>query len=169
MSDHLELMRDVGKEFPTIQEPELYRSARIWHCKYRSLQPLRLFAGLVKLEIATFPDASLEVLSPIRGLQLLHIVHLPGVSSLEPLAALVKLRKVSLETLPSWDSSNRVTTVESLRPLASLPALEELELFGVVPVSKDIGELFESKSLKRVSISKYPKVQERRLRERFAA
>ena len=62
-----------------------------------------------------------------------------------------------------------MTIVESLEPIANLPSLQELELFGVVPASREVGELFKSSSLVSVRVSKYPKSQVQRLGERFQA
>jgi len=169
MTTHLELMRDSSKEFPEIAAPAPYLTARIWHCRYSSFTRLSACVNLQKLAIATFPEESFEVLSGLVNLETLEIVHLPRVSNLVHLAQLQKLRRLSLETLPSWDASSRVTVVDSLAPIAALPVLEELELFGVIPQSREVGELMASRSLRHVRVSKFPKAEQEKLRERFAA
>jgi len=166
---HLALTRDKAKVFPVVEDPASYLSARIWHCGYRNLEPLRNFSSLQKLEIATYPDASFDILSDLVALHTLEVVHLPRVTSLSPLAQLMNLRRLSLRTLPSWDASGKVTIVDSLAPIAALPVLEELELFGVVPEERRIDALLGSKSLRHVRVSKYPKPEEQRLRATFAA
>ena len=130
---HLELMRDRDRDFPVAAIPNGLRSLRAWHCKYRSLQPIADLRTLEGLEIATFPDDTLEVIADLSRLRYLHIIHLPLVSDLAPLAALKSLVTLRLATLPSWDASGKLTVVSSLEPLAELPDLRHVELFGVVP------------------------------------
>jgi len=166
---HLALTRDKAKAFPVVSDPASYTSARIWHCSYRTLAPLQGFSSLQKLEIATYPDLSFDILSGLISLRTLQVVHLPHISSLLPLARLTNLLRLSLSTLPSWDASGKVTIVESLAPLAVLPVLEGLELFGVVPKDRRVDALLNSKTLKYVRVSKYPKPEEQRLRATFAA
>jgi hypothetical protein len=164
---HLELMRKKERVFPAIPEPESVTSARIWYCNYASLAPLSQFTNLQNLAIAGYPDSTFEPLGLLGMLESLEIVHLPNIKSLSPLMSLTKLRKLSLSTLPSWDSSGKLTVVESLEPIAEIPLLEELSLFGVVPESRSVDALFKSKSLKRVHVSKYPKLEKQRISERY--
>jgi hypothetical protein len=89
---------------------------------------------------------------------------MPKVSDLEPLRALAGLRRLSLATLPSWDSSGKVTEAASLAPIASLSRLEELELFGVVPPDGRVDELLTIASLRQARLSKYRKSEIERLR-----
>lgn len=51
----------------------------------------------------------------------------------------------------------------SLAPLAALPSLEELELFGVVPTSRMADELLTSRSLRRVQLSKFRRGEEEKV------
>lgn len=37
---HLELMRNPADDFPEVLAPEGTTTARVWHCRYRSLAPL---------------------------------------------------------------------------------------------------------------------------------
>lgn len=62
---HLELMRDKRKLFPDIASPKRFVTARVWHCRYETLAPLESLTALEGLDIATYPDASLE---PLAGL-----------------------------------------------------------------------------------------------------
>ncbi len=168
---HLELLREKAREFPDVKDPTSYSTARIWHCRYGTLKPVGALTGLRKLTIATYPDQSLAILSGLVKLQDLEIIHLPGVKSLTPLASLTALRKLALRTLPSWDASGKKTVVESLAPISQLPMLEELELIGVVPESGKVDDLLGacSNNLRRVKVSKYPKLEQERIRARFAA
>ena len=159
----LDLMRDAAREFPQVDDPAAVTSIRVWHCKYRTLSPLSRMVNLQKVTIATFPDGSLELLAPLTDLEELQIIHLPAVSDLAPLAELMKLRRLRLATLPGWDSSGKVTEVASLAPIAALPALEEVELFGVVPPGRRVDDLLASTSLRRVRVSKYPRREIARL------
>lgn len=156
-------MRDGAREFPEVPDPEAVTSARVWHCKYRTLAPLAALVNLRALSIATYPDASLELLASLEALEELEIMHLPAIRDLDPLSALKGLRRLRLATLPSWDSSGKVTEVVSLAPIAELPVLEELELFGVVPPDRTVDDLLTSVSLRRVQLSKYPKRERDRL------
>ncbi|MBU1413880.1 hypothetical protein KKC22_20385, partial [Myxococcota bacterium] len=149
-------MRQKEISFPEVAVPDSVTSARIWHCRYKSLIPLSQMVNLRELVIASYPDSTLELLAGLVKLERLEIVHLPKIRSLSPLSALRKLKQLSLSTLPSWDSSGKVTVVESLQPVAELPELEELSLFGVLPESKSIEHLLLSKTLRRVRVSKYP-------------
>jgi len=166
---HIELMRDGAHRFPKISAPLDVTSARIWHCKYESLEALSQFTNLRSLVVASYPDSTLELLSGLTDLASLEILHLPQVTSLEPLSQLQNLRKLSLRTLPSWDASSKVTAVASLAPLAALPVLEELELLGVVPESRLVDDLFRCRSLVRVRLSRYPAREQQRVHEQFAA
>jgi hypothetical protein len=168
---HLELLRDKGRTFPEIQNPMEYASAKIWHCAYRTLEPLRSFRNLRTLSIASYPDKTLEILSGLVFLEGLEILHFPKVTTLSPISALAGLRKLSLQTLPSWDASGRKIIVESLAPIANLPSLEELELLGVVPESKTVDDPLSCRStvLRRVRVSQYTARETKRVRERFPA
>lgn len=156
MTDHLELMRDRAKTFPSLDAPTLFTSARVWHCSYITLAPLAAMTGLLRLEIATYPDDSLSPLTGLSRLEELSIVHLPNVTDLSPLQELKQLRRLQLMTLPSWDASGQVTTVRSLQPLTTLPLLEEVNLFGVVPADPVVDDLLACVALRRARVSKFP-------------
>jgi hypothetical protein len=89
-------------------------------------------------------------------LQYLCIIHLPNVSDLSPLVSLQNLESLSLETLPSWDSSGKRTVVNSLAPLCQLPRLKHLSLFGVVPPDMSLAPIERCASLVSGRFSKYP-------------
>lgn len=130
---HLELMRDERREFPEVAKPEVIVTARVWHCKYRSLAPLARLVTLEGAAIASFPDPTFELIAGLQHLRHLAVVHLPKVTDLAPIASLSSLEVLSLATLPSWDASGKRTLVRTLRPLAALPRLRHLELLGVIP------------------------------------
>lgn len=144
---HLEMMRDAARDMPAVVAPGLYESARIWHCKYRTLVPLAQLTELRALSIATVPDADLSFLVNLRKLEWLSLLHLPKVSELAPLAELKNLKFLSLETLPSWDSSRKRTVVRSLEPLQALANLEHLSLFGVITADKSLAPLEQCRNL----------------------
>lgn len=138
---------------------------RVWHCKYGSLRELSSFPNLSTLVIATFPDADLEVLGTLSRLRDLSILHLPNITSLDPIRTLRDLEVLRLHTLPSWDSSGKKTVVESLAPVASLPRLRHLELFGVVPRDGSLRELEGHPSLQTARFHKYAKKEKERFYE----
>jgi hypothetical protein len=154
--EHLALMRDPARKFPPVADRDAVRRATIWHCRYTSLAPLAELQHLEQLVIATFPDASLEFLGRLEQLRYLRIVHMPNVSDIEPLARLTQLTSLSLSTLPSWDASGKTTTVRSLEPLAALPALAHLELFGVCPPDKSLAPLQKCRHLQTARFAHYP-------------
>src|SRR4051812_35241726 len=160
-----DLMRDKAKAMPSDPDGAEVRALRVWHCNYGSLAPVVQYPNLTTLVVATYPDADLEPLASLNGLEYLSLLHLPRVTDLAPLAQLTSLRTVRLATLPSWDSSGKVTEVDSLRPLALLPGLAHLELFGVRPASESLRDLEDAKGLISVRVSKYPKAEVARFRD----
>jgi hypothetical protein len=156
---HVELMRDTATTMPSVDTSA--KSLRIWHCRYKTLSPVGDLLKLRTLVIATYPDESLDLLRPLRDLRQLHILHMPKVRDLSPLAALERLEFLSLATLPSWDPSGKVTEVVSLEPIARLPALRYLGLFGVVPKPKSLAALTRCRHLMAARFSKYPKAEVR--------
>lgn len=154
---HLDLIRDPARKFPSVADPELVRSARIWHCKYKSLVPLGALHNLEELVIATFPDESFEFLGKLSELRFLQILHMPKICDISPLSRLQRLTTLSLSTLPSWDASRKTTTVHSLDPLAHLPQLTHLELLGVCPPDKSLLSLERCKHLQTTRVSQYPR------------
>ena len=156
MKGHLELIRDPARTFPSVADPDTVRQATIWHCRYSSLAPLAELRQLERLVIATLPDASLEFLGRLEQLRYLRIMHMPKVSDIEPLAGLTQLTSLSLSTLPGWDASGKTTTIRSLEPLAAMPALAHLELFGICPPDKSLAPLEKCKHLRTACVSRYP-------------
>ena len=161
--DVLDLMRDSASELPVPAQPEGVTALRVWHCKYRTLEPLGRFQNLETLVVATWPDSTLDVLAGLDSLTYLSLHHLPKVTDLAPLAHLQNLTTLCLHTLPSWDSSGKKTVVRSLEPLALLPSLHHLELFGVVPEDGSLRALEAASGLESVRVHKYA----RRERDRF--
>jgi hypothetical protein len=102
---HLDLVDDKAKTFPSISKPESYTTARIWRCRYASLEPIALFTSLESLKVFVYPDETLEPIAGLRRLEVLEITHLPRVTDIRPLAGLKGLRHLTLATLPSWDAS----------------------------------------------------------------
>lgn len=153
----VEYIRDGARSLPAPPAPSEVTALRVWHCKYKSLEVLSVFENLATLVIATYPDADLEPLVGLRKLEYLSIMHMPKVSDLAPLSKLQKLATLRLSTLPSWDSSGKQTMVRSLAPLAELPALTHLELFGVVPEDGSLDDLENCPSLETLRVNKYPK------------
>jgi hypothetical protein len=154
---HLDLIRDTRRAFPHLEAPASVRTGRIWHCKYKTLRPLADLSHLKTLVIATYPDASLDIVGGLRYLSYLSILHLPKVHDLLPLASLDNLETLSLATLPSWDVSGKKQLVSSIEPLAQLPRLKHLELFGVVPRDHSLAVLESCQALRSARFSKFPK------------
>lgn len=160
-----DLMRDRASVMPRDPFAANVTALRVWQCSYDSLVPVEQYPNLRTLVVASYPDADLSPLGHLEGLEYLRLMHLPRVHDLAPLASLRQLVTVRLETLPSWDSSGKVTVVDSLRPLALLPNLAHLELFGVRPPTKSLQDLEEAPALASLRVSKYPKAEIARFRE----
>lgn len=155
-----DLMRDKSKTLPADPDAALVQALRVWHCKYASLTSIgQHYRNLETLVVASYPDRDLEPIGSLSRLKYLSVLHMPGVTDLAPLGRLTNVRTLRLSTLPSWDSSGKVTEVISLRPLALPPNLKHLELFGIRPASKSLHELEEAPALVSVRLSKYPKAE----------
>ena len=153
---HLELMRDEARVLPLPSNPLDVTSARIWHCKFRSLDGLGELSSLQTLVIATFPGESFEPISALDGLRYLSVLHFPRGTDLTPLSKLAALETLSLRSLPSWDASGKVLEVASLRPLASLARLRHVELLGVRPRAHGLDPLTSLPVLESARISQFP-------------
>jgi hypothetical protein len=153
---HVEFMRDEARQMPLIPDPLSVESLKIWHCKYKTLAPIAACGNLKTLTIASYPDETLNLLGPFRDLKVLHILHLPKIHDLTPLRQLSALVSLSLETSPGWDASGKQTQVLSLEPVASLPQLQHLQLFGVVPRDKSLSALEFCESLVTARFQGYP-------------
>jgi hypothetical protein len=154
---HLDLMRDATRAFPPVADPASIRSARIWHCKYRTLAPLAGLSNLEELVVAGFPDASFELLAGLGKLRFLSIMHMPLISDIAPLANLRQLTSLSLATLPGWDAAGKRTMIRSLEPLTAIPALAQLELIGILPPDKSLRPLQQCRHLRTARIAHYPR------------
>jgi hypothetical protein len=162
---HLELMRDKAREFPAVREPLAVRSARVWHCGYRSLAALATFTNLETLVVATYPDDSFAPLGALEHLQYLRVLHFPRATDLSPVRKLQDLTSLSLASLPSWDASGKTLKVSSLAPIAQIHNLQHLELFGVCPSDRALTPLFKLAKLRSARFSKYPKAEVQRFYE----
>ena len=154
---------DRASTFPSVDDPHRYTSARIKSCRYETLAPLGAFTNLRSLEVSQYPDRTFEPLSTLVRLERLKIRHMPALEDLIGIESLTALHYLYLATLPSWDASGRVTVVRSLAPLADLPNLTTLRLFGVRPPDKRVDDLLRIGSLTDARISKYPRREIERL------
>ena len=109
--------------------------------------------NLVSLEVVDWLAPDFSALRPLVRLEQLHVRHMPRITDLEALSSLTSLRRLILETLPSWDGS-KVTQVDSLAPLRELP-LEEVNMFGVRPASKSVEDLLAIPTLRKARLSKF--------------
>ena len=154
----IDLLRDRSAKFPPIEQREQVQCLRIWHCKYKTLQPIAELQNLEELVIATFPDQTFQILASLRKLRYLRVLHMPKITSLQGLAELTGLESLALETSPSWDGK-RWTTVDSLEPIAAIPNLKHLQLFGVCPPDRSLIALEKLKSLQSARFSQYPQAE----------
>lgn len=148
----LELIRIKEKEFPKIENPHFYTEIKIWHCNYKSLEPIKHFVNARKIEIATFPNEKIDFIEGLQLLEYLYILHLPKLNSIQPLRNLKNLTELELSVLPSWDPSGKSSIIDSLEPLSTLDKLKNLSLFGVIPEDGNLICLAKCKSLVDVRI-----------------
>lgn len=153
---HVELMRSKERAFPALDDPQAIDTLRVWHCQFQSLKPIGALTRLKGLEIASFPDNSFEIFRSLTELTYLRILHMPKVEDISSLSSLSSLRSLSLSTLPSWDSSGKVTIVQSLDALGSLASLRHLELFGVRSSNESLAALERCPSLVSVRLNRFP-------------
>ncbi|MGJ4927433.1 hypothetical protein ACQR1I_19475 [Bradyrhizobium sp. HKCCYLS2038] len=158
-------VKDKSPAFPGIDNPDGITALKIWNFGFRSFSFLPSFSNLKQLAILAYPDAVFDPISQCQQLESVSICHFPGVCDLAPLGRLPNLTALSLATLPSWDASGKVQTVESLAPLAGLESLRHLELLGVCPDDRSLRPLQSCKTLKSLRCSKYPRKEVQRFYE----
>ena len=148
-------MRDASRTLVIEHPVDAIRSARVWHCKYRTLAPLASCAHLRTLVVGTYPDDNLRILESFPELRYLRILHMPKITNLDSISSLRRLDTLSLATAVEWDRRKRVQTVRSLEPIAALPSLRHLELFGIVDHTGSLRSLHGIPALKSARVSGY--------------
>lgn len=161
MPREVDIRGERGTEFPALDGPESITHARVIACRFERWDALGELVNLVSLEVVDWLAPDFNALRPLARLEQLHVRHMPRVTSLDALSSLTSLRRLILETLPSWDGS-KVTQVDSLSPLRDLP-LEEVNMFGVRPASKSIEDLLAIPTLKKARLSKFAAKEIRRI------
>ena len=159
-----DLVRDPARQFPKLDNRDAVTALRVWFCKYRSLSQVADFSNLETLVIAGYPGADFAPLAGLTGLRYLRILDFPKVRDLSPLAELPRLQTLRLATPPYWDSAGRALEVQSLAPLALIPELQHVELFGVRPPDQSLAPLETARALMTLRVSKYPKDEVARYR-----
>lgn len=153
---HLDLRRDTAKTFPKLADPESFTSLRVWHCKYRTLSPIKQLTNLRRVEIAGMPDDSLQVLASLKKLEWLSIRHLPRVRSLGPLAELTALKYLELRSTVDANQASPRTLVDSLLPLSRLPELVHLTLVEIGAFGEPLTVLERCRSLRSITVEGFP-------------
>jgi len=166
MPKEVDIRGDRARKFPLLEDPLSITHARVMACKFEDWAPIARLTNLVSLEVFDWLAPDFEPLRPLTRLVQLRVQHLPNVTRLDGLADLKSLRRLILETRPSWDGS-KVTQVESLGPLRGLP-LEEINMFGVRPVSKSVDDLLAIPSLRRARLSKFAAKEIKRINAMIA-
>jgi hypothetical protein len=162
----VEIRGDRSLEFPELDHADEITHARIVCCRFERWDEISRLQHLTSLEVIEWLGPSFDALRPLGELEQLHIHHMPHVTNLNALGDLQSLRRLILETRPSWDGS-RVTQVDSLEPLRSL-ALEEINMFGVRPASKAVDDLLAIPTLKTARLSKFAVPQIKRINAMIA-
>ena len=161
----LDLVRRDEASFPSIEQPQSVKRARIWNCKYSTLRSVSMLKNLEVLVILGYPDSTFEPIAGLSVLRHLAVTHFPHVADLAHLGNLQRLETLSLSSLPSWDTSGKVLAVNSLEPITRLKGLKHLELFGVRAPDKSLASLLKLPGLQSARFSKYSKVEKAKFYE----
>src|SRR5262249_54865505 len=116
----------------------------------RSLDGLEAFTALESLRVGLL---NIDSLAPVRGLSRLREFTLEGLKRLRdigPLGALPSLRFLQIARVGS--DYQDIVHIDSVRPLATAKALEEVVLDGVIIDDQDLTPLADLPSLRRVSV-----------------
>lgn len=148
------LVRDNSSVIPEI--PLSTQSLRIWACKYKSIAPIAQLRDLRELSIFAVKDDNFEFLAELSKLKYLSLIHAQNLKNVNFLNSLKDLEVLVLATSPSWDVKSKTITVESISPIANLPKLRCLELFGVTNSEKSLRDLLACTNIKFAKFSKYP-------------
>jgi hypothetical protein len=147
-------MRDRSGQGLSHDQPGRVLSLKVWYSRVADWTALEAFASLQTLEVAGYEHSDLEPVSSLCHLKELRLLHFPKVSNLSPLAKLSALENLALEFLPSYDASGKYLHVESLSPLAQLPKLRQLRIFGVRASDRSLHALSQITSLSTIHIGR---------------
>jgi len=97
---------------------------------------------------------NLNVLQEHQDIEALYLTHWYKIESLdlEPLALLQNLKYLYLGTSTSWDGTNKTLSVHSFEPIASLGALEMVQIIGVIPQIGRLSPFAQLPSLVKISV-----------------
>ncbi|MCY9656520.1 hypothetical protein P5G65_15670 [Paenibacillus chondroitinus] len=136
----LELIQKTQYDFDAALEDREIEALKIWNCKIKDYSKLNSLTKLTELEIFSF-DGTLDDMCNLRNLSKLRLIHMPKVNKLDKLGLLTNLQELSLESLPSWDSSGKTLVFDNLNPIGKLSNLKKLvimksiaEEFGLKPL-----------------------------------
>lgn len=96
----VDLVRDEASTLPLPDRPEAVTPCRIWHCRYDSLDGVRLLNNMETPVVASWPDETLKSLSGLSNLRYLYVLHMPRITDLTPLGRLRALETLRLATPP---------------------------------------------------------------------
>jgi len=147
-------MRDHSGQGLSHDQPDRVLSLKVWYSRVADWTALEVFTNLHTLEVAGYDHSNFEPVSSLYRLKELRLLHFPKVSSLSPLANLNALENLALESLPSYDASGKFLNVESFSPLAQLPKLRQLRIFGVRACDRSLHALSQMVSLSTIHIGR---------------
>ena len=110
------------------------------------------------IEIATYPNSSLEFIGNISKVKSLRIIHLPRVNDISPLSKLELLEILELKILPSY---NKLQHIATLKPLQNLSNLRSLALRGIFVDDGSLQPLLSCPRLDEFHCGNYFSIQER--------
>jgi hypothetical protein len=101
-------------------------------------------------------------------LKSLRLTHFPKLRALAGLERLAMLEELTLESVPSYDTSGKYLVVDSLGPIASLKKLRVLRMYGVKAADASLAPLLECGALSRVEVGRgFPSAEYEKLRHAF--
>ncbi len=139
----LELMHKTQLEFDEAIKDKDIEVLKIWNCKIKDYSKLNSLTRLEELEIFSF-EGTLSDICNLMNLSKLRLIHMPKVNKLDELALLTNLVELSLESLPSWDSSGKTLVFDNFIPIGQLSNLKKLVIMkGIVKEHglKPLGQL----------------------------
>lgn len=131
-------------------EKKSVSSVRLFAAKTVDLSRLAKVRGLTELEIHSFRGTTFSFIAPLKNLTSLTLIDFPNVVSVTPLADLSKLRSLKLALLTSKLMNGKTQTISSYQPLASLKALEELVIEGIIPKTGGLSPLWNLPKLRQL-------------------
>ncbi len=149
-----QLIRSKDTKGLLIPEAHLITELKIWYSSINDWEILSKFQNLVSLEIAGYDSDSLEPISKLIGLKTLRLLHFPKLQDISKITCNINIENLSLESLPSYDASNKYLEIDSLKPVSSLSKMMKFKMYGVKTKDSSLEFLVKCTKLIDIEIGK---------------